>query len=339
VIQPPPPSSTTGSNLTALTLTCLLCIFLASQNFYFPSVQSYQNRQNDTIYWESFESIKQDPPHRFAEANPEVPENIPELTPLISTRNQQAAQPLELDLSKNELLPKERGDSQNLKVVPKEESTPANMPLPVHSPPTLETAPPSLPRSAFQDLGKPVHSPDDKSFAIPKSKESTNKKIIDISTPKNGESIGKKPLQQPKEAPMRSRPVLSLEVLNGPLLKKEILAPRSGKVSIECRLNPLGIYMKEMLTAIERQWGILAGNSFSYFNADQMPSKVTYKFTLLSSGQIEYLQQYQEQKLDNLAAELCRQAIASRAPFGLWSEEMIAEFGNSDEIVITFNYQ
>jgi len=40
-----------------------------------------------------------------------------------------------------------------------------------------------------------------------------------------------------------------------------------------------------------------------------------------------------------LAAELCRQAIASRVPFGEWSEKMIQDFGQSDQITINFRYQ
>ena len=41
----------------------------------------------------------------------------------------------------------------------------------------------------------------------------------------------------------------------------------------------------------------------------------------------------------SLPAELCRQAIASRVPFGTWTDEMIKEFGQSDEITISFRYR
>ena len=38
-------------------------------------------------------------------------------------------------------------------------------------------------------------------------------------------------------------------------------------------------------------------------------------------------------------AEICRQAIESRAPYGKWTEEMIRDFGGEDEVTITFHYK
>jgi hypothetical protein len=72
---------------------------------------------------------------------------------------------------------------------------------------------------------------------------------------------------------------------------------------------------------------------------DQILPKVTYTFTLMDDGSIRGLQKTSIGDPLNLSSELCRQAIASRVPFGEWEKEMIAEFGNSDQITITFNYR
>jgi len=137
----------------------------------------------------------------------------------------------------------------------------------------------------------------------------------------------------------KTRPRLSLDLLNGPLLQKATSAPRLGRLAVECRLNPYGVYMQAMLKSIERQWGELILDSYRYLQREQFPEKAMFRFTLLSNGQIKNLNQIGFNLTEQLSTELCRQAIASRSPFGIWTEKMINEFGHSDEISITFNYK
>ena len=93
-----------------------------------------------------------------------------------------------------------------------------------------------------------------------------------------------------------------------------------------------------MLQSIEEQWNQLAKGSIHYLQRDRLPGRITLRFKLEASGTISNLV-----RIDNegysLAAELCRQAIASRVPFGEWSEKMIQDFGQSDQITINFKYQ
>ena len=53
----------------------------------------------------------------YAEANPEVPENLPDETNLLSSQNQQAAQPKIEPQNQEDITPKMLGDTKNLKVV------------------------------------------------------------------------------------------------------------------------------------------------------------------------------------------------------------------------------
>ena len=87
-------------------------------------------------------------------------------------------------------------------------------------------------------------------------------------------------------------------------------------MAVECRLNPYGVYMQAMLKSIERQWGELILDSYRYLQREQFPEKAMFRFTLLSNGQIKNLNQIGFNLTEQLSTELCRQAIASRSPFG-----------------------
>ena len=115
-------------------------------------------------------------------------------------------------------------------------------------------------------------------------------------------------------------------------------APRIGTIAIESRLHPFGVYLQKMLKAIEEQWHQLALGSIRFMQKDRLPGTLTFRFTLLSTGGINNLSRLDSEGA-SLAAELCRQAIASRAPFGNWTEDMISDFGKFDEITISFRYR
>jgi hypothetical protein len=92
-----------------------------------------------------------------------------------------------------------------------------------------------------------------------------------------------------------------------------------------------------MLQSIEEQWNQLATGSTKYLQKDRLPDLVTWRFTLEADGSISNLHRIDNGK-ESLPTELCRQAIASRVPFGEWSDKMIEDFGKSDEITINFRY-
>ncbi|HAU59881.1 MAG TPA: hypothetical protein DCW45_05895, partial [Opitutae bacterium] len=127
-------------------------------------------------------------------------------------------------------------------------------------------------------------------------------------------------------------------VINGPVLRSATLAPRVGAIAVECRLHPYGVYVQQMLQAIEEQWGQLVKGSIEFIRREKLPNKVSYQFTLTAEGRIEHLVRVDKQE-NSLASDLCRQSISSRSPFGEWSAEMIHDFGESDVITIHFIYK
>ena len=277
---------------------------------------------------------------RFVEANSEVPENPPDDTSNFSFRDQQAAQPEASASLVTDDTPQVKGEEETVKIADSAEQTPPPQPPSSQSEqqtlPSLKTTlPPQQAISAKNDLKE---GKSEEGIHFEKSEEQGERSKTILLT----QSTGQRPinpsdsaLSPPKQQP---RPKLSPELIRGPLMKSSSTAHRIGTVAIECRLHPYGVYLQEMLKSIEEQWHQLAIGSLQFLQKSDMPSIVTYRFTLLPSGKIEKLARLDSGK-SSLPAELCRQAIASRVPFGAWTDEMIKEFGQSDEITISFRYR
>ena len=320
--------------------------------FEFAKPQSFplQTDQSIEISWQLI-SPKEPKPQRmkFMEANPVVPENAPDKTSNFSFQDQQAAQPETQD-EEGEKIPRVEGEEENVKIIPSSKDTVSNSP----APPTI-----SLPKATS-------HSSSDDRLSTTQS--SPPKSQIDQESPSNGKGIKLKRnerigedqriinlskgisqtdnalayspnISYSEEKPKpRTRPKLSPDLLSGPLMKTWTNAPRVGTIAIECRLHPYGVYLQEMLQSIEEQWHQLAKGSMRYLKFDQLPPKITYRFKLMANGSIQSIERLDEED-SSIAAELCRQAIASRVPFGEWTDRMIQDFGKSDEITISFSYR
>jgi hypothetical protein len=276
----------------------------------------------------------------YAEANPEIPENLPDETNLLSTQNQQAAQPKIEPQNQEGFTPKMLGDTKNLKVVEHKIAQASqkeipDQPLKMDKKMALQKS-----LSTPAKVEEVARIPKEDGIELPQNEAPLNQKIINLTSTSLGidQTQANLSTQTHVRDQQKVRPKLSQAVLSGPLLKSKSQAPRIGKVAIECRLNPYGVYMQQMLRSIENQWGELIRSSFRFMKQDQILPSVTYTFTLIKDGTIQGLSKTSKGDTNSLSSELCRQAIASRVPFGRWEDEMIAEFGNSDQITITFSY-
>jgi hypothetical protein len=277
---------------------------------------------------------------RFVEANSEVPENPPDDTSNFSFRDQQAAQPEPAASLVTDDTPQVKGEEETVKIADSAEQTPPPQPPSSQSEqqtlPSLKTTlPPQQAISAKNDLKE---GKSEEGIHFEKSEDQgEHSKTVLLAQNATPSPINRRDsaLTPPKPQP---RPKLSPELIRGPLMKSSTTAHRIGTVAIECRLHPYGVYLQEMLKSIEEQWHQLATGSLQFLQKARMPGIVTYRFTLLPSGKIEKLVRLDSGQ-SSLPAELCRQAIASRVPFGAWTDEMIKEFGQSDEITISFRYR
>jgi len=277
---------------------------------------------------------------RFVEANSEAPENPPDETSNFSFRDQQAAQPEQSTTLSTENIPEVNGREETAKIASSEKQAKPTQVLPKNPKEEKQRAAENnLPRE--QTVPSKTDLPEGQSeqgIKLKKSEDEEDRKkamLLAKSTSKSLANRSESVLAPPRQQP---RPRLSPELIRGPLMKSSTTAHRIGTVAIECRLHPYGVYLQEMLKSIEEQWHQLAAGSLQFLQKDRLPGTVTFRFTLLPTGRIEKLS-----RLDNgessLPAELCRQAIASRVPFGSWTEEMIKDFGKSDDVTISFRYQ
>ena len=325
------------SNITAAILTILVVLGLTSiQPFPRRPSTELQEMKPLELQWQGSKTKNK----LYAEANPSIPDNLPDETHLLSTKNQQAAQP-KLDPSiKEDVTPSVTGESQNQKVIEHQLNQQKNYPQQVVKGSRKElTASPPTPKTTSVKLSVEVENGD--GTQVTPIDSASGSKIINLSsqTKQENQTNGSPTQLSQKARTYQPRPKLSPDVLSGPLLRSKTRAPRNGKIAIECRLNPFGVYMQQMLRSIENQWAELIKSSYRFMQQDQILPKVTYTFTLMDDGSIRGLQKTSIGDPLNLSSELCRQAIASRVPFGEWEKEMIAEFGNSDQITITFNYR
>ncbi len=311
------------------------------------------NMREVIITWEEAVFPRPYRPH-FVEANPDAPDNPPDETDNFSFRDQQAAQPEESAPETPVETPKVQGeDHPSVKIVP--DGDPADPAEPLTLPADSELAKDlarGSPVGKDKETADPPESP--KESEDDKNEEGTNVKKIEA---KGRDPEHRRPLVltdipdqtslvPPKPNPdttnsqptPRPRPRLSADLIRGPLMTTVANAPRVGKVAIECRLHPYGAYVQEMLQAIEDQWTQLAQGSRQFLRRDRLPPKITLRFTLGADGRIRNLKRLDHHG-DSVPAELCRQAVASREPFGKWSAKMIEDFGSSDEVTINFLYR
>jgi hypothetical protein len=325
------------SHIAAAILTV---VFLFALTYIGPLITLHNPRSKESSLIEVQWKTEINEEKLYAEANPDIPENLPDETNLFSASNQQAAQPKIDPDNQGDITPELLGETNNRKIV-EHEITQAN-----------QNELPDLARKMDQGtlLKKSLSTPTkvEEVTGIPKEEgielrqndAPSNQKIINLTS--SVQEIRQAPLHTPTQTQTRdqqkARPKLPQDVLSGPILKSTSKAPRIGKVAIECRLNPYGVYMQQMLRSIENQWGQLIHSSFRFMKEDQILPSVTYTFTLIKDGTVQGLSKTSKGDNHSLSSELCRQAIASRVPFGKWEDEMIAEFGNSDQITITFSY-
>jgi len=309
---------------------------------------SFTSTKNDrtletTIEWQVTPKLEKAFQEKFVEANPNIPENPPDEVKQFSFRDQQAAQP-EISQNNNpDHTPKINGTKESVKIVdalkntkkPDQQSTPRKNNENKSGKLTAQLLKPSI-----ESKNKTMESKSPDGFFSKKLTGDTDKKnpekLIAALQNNNMEpiiSLSNNKVQKPQK-----RPKLSRELIHGPLMKSITSAPRVGTVAIECRLHPYGVYIQKMMQSIEEQWNQLARGSVQYLQRDRLPNKVTWQFTLLANGSIQNLSRIDKEG-ESLPSELCRQAIASRVPFGSWSEKMIKDFGKSDEITISFLYQ
>ena len=316
--------------------------FLILQNSSIPvqstSSQTLKYLSRETkVTWVDPPKLEKQFAEKFVEANPNIPENPPDKVKRFSFRDQQAAQPVISSPTALQSAPMIPGKEQSQKIIQGGRNVNQEViTLPVQAIKKKSAQKPSgeVKELMSSKINIKNKSATEGSFSQKNSNDGINNQSSTIiSSLRGSEGLKHKEKVRPK-----SRPKLSPELTHGPLMKSVMSAPRVGTIAIECRMHSYGVYVQEMLQSVEEQWNQLARGSIQYLQRDLLPEKITIRFKLLSNGQITNLTRIDSEG-QSLPAELCRQAIASRVPFGQWNQEMINDFGNSDTVTISFLYK
>ena len=291
----------------------------------------------------------------FVETHPDVPQNEPDTTHHFAARSQQAAQE-ELSQAPEGTAPTIDGESATSQNIVEgdlnapvfSQRRPTTMPSAEETSPTPLPPPLSRPRSTpdflkpspntleGEGVGVPIVETEAAEALVAESPQIINLDTAQQTLQATKEVLGpalSESLESPTPLP---RPSLSPRVVPAPLRRSLTQASRLGRVAIDAKFSEFGEYQQRMLEAISTQWRLLARHSNFVFH--DTGSRVTIVFELTKEGRVENLT-VKETSSTRPAMLLCKDAILSRAPFGLWTEAMVAALGTSDTVTITFYYR
>ncbi len=328
-----------------------------------------RERLNEVEYvYQDIEEKPKPETQRFVEANPDVPTNIPDSTLNIAARDQQAAQVEPAEISFNdtpylegeeELSPKIlagiipspsqpviEASQQPMGVQGAEQSS-----IPLIEEGVVFASPEPPPRPDFIDQepdteegmasmlepgeGKdPAEQPTDRvPLAI-----NLNPDSVEGGTAPNQNSQTQAADAQSQTQPQlpKPRPRLAPDVLPGPMMRSMSGVPGLGMIAIEAKFSEFGDYLQRMYEAIGYQWLLLANQTRR--GSAQISSRVVLEFIIYNDGRVENLRVVHS-SAGQAATVICKDAVQSRSPFAMWTEEMVRTLGEEQTIRVTFIYQ
>ena len=285
------------------------------------------------------------PPPKFVETNPNAAENIPDKTSNFSNRNQQVAQfkPTPHGKSDRPALAG-RKDIQSNQIVTGQLSKPQeSVPVPPKpSPPKpAAKAAPKLeqnPLAGFEKqqgqsldgYGANIAKPSDNSKAIPEKMTGAKDAPV-IQDPQ----AFAPPVIDPKHP--RPRVTLDQHVRPAIFSENKFGTQNIGPTAVDARWSNYGVYLQRMIETVQIEWDRVLQASKIYPNSG---SAVSVKFVMNTKGDIARIVSVEPTTgTSDAATRACVSAITTRAPYGDWTEDMIAVLGTEQEMTFTFYYQ
>lgn len=303
-------------------------------------------------------------PERFVEVNPAAPENPPDAARLFGAQNQQVAQPEPAvqDHGDTPAVEGEGGETATALVsgVSREPEAPsvadtlarAFASEPAEPSPAEEQAAEearrgeALARAANalgggeQLLGEAENSVGTTVTRLPEVPGATTEAEpvagrVEGTAPRGGYFAGQPAVDRARP---RERPRLSSETINArstPTIKNEFGTANIGVLAYSAAWSAHGEYLQRLIDAVQTQWERLILRSSFY---PVSGSLVRVVFRLDSAGEVAEIVGV-DGTGGELARRLCVSAIAERAPYGAWTDDMLAVLGRDTELTFTFHYQ
>ncbi len=296
---------------------------------------------------------------RFVETNPDVPTNAPDETANFSNRDQQAGQEEASDEGPDDMPFLDGEEEFSSKIidgtfqdsqpfpealaqqesVEQQERNPAVPYLPPPQPMgpdfieqdtvLLEEGIASMadaPNMGEAEVEDPLRASD-----IPLTVTSVEPFLAPNVEPPSPEETSVAQPQQP-----RPRPRVASPVLPGPIMQSSGRAPVMDHIAVSAKFSEFGDYLARMFDAIGTQFQILAYQSQAV--RAEVNSMVLVKFKLTREGEIKDLV-VGYTTAGRMATLVVQDSIQSPAPFGPWTEDMMAILSEEEPFGITFYYR
>ncbi len=285
------------------------------------------------------------PPSRFVETNPDAPVNEPDRTHNFGAQSQQVAQEIptpdgrsdrpategEKDIETNQIVsgrltdPLEQMEASAAQFTPPSEAVASAPPAEQNPLPGFEKTEGDNAQTYGSNVAK-----------IPRV---TNPAAEHVEGAKDQPAMPLAGAMQPMIDPLRPRP--RPQITRQKQVRPAILADNKfgtsniGVNAWDARWSNYGSYLQRMIDTIQIQWERILTESRTYPPPGSM---VTVKFVLNSEGRIARIVEVDSQASDS-AAQACVSGITDRAPYGAWTDDMIALLGEEQEMTFTFHYR
>jgi hypothetical protein len=285
------------------------------------------------------------PPDRFVEANPDAPENTPDKTRNFAAQNQQVAQEKPTPDGKSDTPATEgKKDHESTQIVSGELTPPQETPPP--SPPPSPEVMEAIAAAQAQREQNPlagtekvtgesatgygfnIAKPTDKPSDVPEKVEGLPDAPIIVGAPQ---------MTQPRIDPNKPqpRPRINTRARPAVLADNKFGTDNIGPVAFDSRWSQFGQYLQQLIETVQVQWERLLVDSRAY---PPPGSQCTVKFRLYSDGSIREIVS-SEGSGGRQFEQICIAGITTRAPYGNWTDDMTAVFGEFTELTFTFYVQ
>jgi hypothetical protein len=290
------------------------------------------------------ETFEEQVPTNFVEANPNAPDNVPDETVNFAAQNQQVAQekPSEEEASDKPAM-EGQTEIQSNQIVSGRLAQPVDSaPVPMVAEQTVETpeaAPKQqqIPLSGFEKTEGEAEN----SYGSNIAKFAEGAKAV----PEEMEGLKDVPLiegansSQPRIDPLRPRPrpqVVKQQNVRPAIFQENKLGTKNiGAIAYDAKWSNYGQYLQKMIETVQIQWERIITESRVYPTSG---TSVKVVFKMNNQGAISQIVSV-EGTAGNQAEKGCASAITARAPYGEWTEDMMAVLGESQELTFTFYYQ
>jgi outer membrane biosynthesis protein TonB len=121
---------------------------------------------------------------------------------------------------------------------------------------------------------------------------------------------------------------------SGLLLKNNYGVNKAGVLAVDARFSNYGDYSQRMMEAIQSSWWSLIERARFETVAR---GTVVIKFKLCRDGSVIDAE-IARADVPQILAFACKDAVMAPAPFDVWREDMVALFGEDQEVTLTFHY-